>query len=295
VKVDIGQMEQVLMNLVINARDAMPTGGVLVMATRNVVLDDAYVNEHLEARVGPHVMLYVSDTGEGMDEATKSRLFEPFFTTKEKGRGTGLGLSTVYGIVRQSGGSIWVDSETGRGTTFEILLPCAADTPDISAPRSVEVSERGGTETILLVEDDEQVRTVAHEILRRNGYVVLEARDADEALAVSSEHPGTIDLLLTDVVMPKMNGRELARKLASLRSDTRVLFMSGYTSGVIVQRDIVEAGVSLVQKPFTPDVLLKKVREVIDSRLPTSATRSPGRRMPHHVTPPKTGRHPGEK
>ena len=264
VKADLSHLEQVILNLVVNARDAMPGGGTLVIETGNVVLDDAYLRRHVDAVAGPHVMLAVSDTGAGMDEATKSRLFEPFFTTKEKGRGTGLGLSTVYGIVKQNGGNIWVYSEVGRGTTFKIFLPCATDAAAPSLPRPVSVSTGKGTETILLVEDDDQVREVVLSILRRDGYRLLEARDAEAALLISEQWQGNIHLLLTDVVMPKMNGRELAKNLVAQRPDTHVLFMSGYTQNVIIHHNVLDAGLVLLQKPFTPDALLKKVREVLE-------------------------------
>lgn len=265
VKADLSHLEQVILNLVVNARDAMPEGGTLVIETANVVLGDAHLGKHVDAVAGPHVMLAVSDTGEGMDEATRSRLFEPFFTTKEKGRGTGLGLSTVYGIVTQNGGNIWVYSEVGRGTTFKIYLPCTTDATAQSLPRPDSVSVARGTETILLVEDDDQVREVVLSILRRDGYQLLDARDAETALLISKQWPGKIHLLLTDVVMPKMNGRELAKQLVAQRPDTQVLFMSGYTQNVIIHHNVLDAGLVLLQKPFTPDALLKKVRSVLEA------------------------------
>jgi signal transduction histidine kinase/ActR/RegA family two-component response regulator len=267
VKADVSHMEQVILNLVVNARDAMAEGGSLVIETGNVVLDDNYVSRHLDAVAGPHVMLAVSDTGAGMDEATRARLFEPFFTTKEKGRGTGLGLSTVYGIVKQNGGNIWTYSEVGRGTTFKIFLPCASDSDGRPIRRSTPVSTSvsKGTETILLVEDDDQVREVVISILRLDGYQILEARGAEEAMNLSRLHPGEISLLLTDVVMPKMNGRELAKRLAAERPDMRVLFMSGYTQNVIIHHNVLDEGLVLLQKPFTPDALLQKVRAAIEA------------------------------
>jgi CheY-like chemotaxis protein len=268
VKADVGHLEQVIMNLVINARDAMPDGGTLIIETSDVMLDDAYARDHLDANVGPHVMLAVSDTGSGMDEATRLRIFEPFFTTKERGRGTGLGLSTVYGFVKQNGGSIWVGSGRGKGTTFRVFLPCASEDAASAGHRAVPLVHRAGTETILLVEDDDQVRAVALNILRSGGYQVLEAPNPDDALTLSQAHAGTIHLLLTDVVMPGINGRELAERLQLSRPDMEVLFMSGYTDNVIAQHNLIDADsdLALLQKPFTPDVLLRRVRQSLESR-----------------------------
>jgi two-component system cell cycle sensor histidine kinase/response regulator CckA len=263
VRVDPGSIEQVIMNLVVNARDAMPTGGKLTMETANVVLDEAFVREHTGVKLGPHVMLTVTDTGIGMDQATVARIFEPFFTTKMKGRGTGLGLSTVFGIVQQSGGSIWVTSEEGKGTAFKVYFPCV-DAPIDSVRRAETTTSVRGSETILLVEDDDQVRTVALAILRKNGYVVLEARNAGEALMHSERHPGVIHLLVSDVVMPQVSGPELAKRLAQIRPEMKVLCMSGYTDDSIVRHGVIEGHIAYLQKPLTPDALATKVRKVLD-------------------------------
>ena len=268
VKADPGQIDQVVMNLAINARDAMPEGGKLTIETRDVVLDESYATEHFETGIGPHVMLAVSDTGVGMDKQTQARIFEPFFTTKELGKGTGLGLSTVFGIVKQSGGNIWVYSEPGGGTTFKVYLPVvegvqaeAAETPGVHEPVTLN-----GSETILLVEDQEEVRRVAHAILRKFGYHVIEARNAGEALLSCERHPRTIHLLLTDVVMPQMSGRELAERLRQIRPEMRVLYMSGYTENAIVHHGILDSGISYLQKPIVPEMLARRVREVLDAK-----------------------------
>jgi two-component system cell cycle sensor histidine kinase/response regulator CckA len=267
VNVDPGSIEQVVMNLAINARDAMPTGGKLTLETANVVLDDAYVKSHLGASPGPYVMLSVTDSGSGMDKATVARIFEPFFTTKELGKGTGLGLSTVIGIVQQSRGTIWVYSEIGVGTTFKVYLPLVDAVPQIAAADVVPATIRG-SEVILLVEDEAQVRDVARGILLRHGYTVLAASYGEEALAIAARHPGPIHLLLSDVVMPKMSGPELARRLGAVRPGIAVLCMSGYTDDSALRHGVIEAEIAYLQKPLTVEGLTRKVREVLDARPP---------------------------
>ena len=275
VKADPGQLEQVIMNLVVNARDAMPDGGRLTMETGRLDLDDTAARDHGEATPGSYVVLAVSDTGQGMDEATRARLFEPFFTTKEPGKGTGLGLSTAYGIVRQSGGHIWVSSAPGRGTSFRICLPLVTEEPEreTASPEPAAGAARGA-ETVLLVEDAPRVREVVREILEISGYAVLEARHGSEALEISARHRGRIHIMVTDVVMPQMGGRELAQHMAGTRPDMRVLFMSGYTDSAIVRHGVLEAGTAFLSKPFTPDALAAKVREVLDAPPPGGG--SPG-------------------
>jgi signal transduction histidine kinase/ActR/RegA family two-component response regulator len=264
VKADRGQIEQVVMNLAINARDAMPKGGHLIVETENAELDAEYVRRHMGARPGPHVMLAVSDSGVGIPREHQRHIFEPFFTTKDQGKGTGLGLATVYGIVKQSGGYIEVDSEPGRGTTFRIYLPRV----DAAAPAADRAGRpaapAGGTETILLVEDEEGVRELARDILRASGYTVIEARNGPEALLLGEHHQGQIDLLLTDVVMPRMSGRELAERMGPLRADLSVLYMSGYTDDAVIRHGVLGADTAFLQKPFTPAALVQRVRETLD-------------------------------
>ncbi len=265
VRADPGQLEQVIVNLAVNARDAMPAGGRLTLETRNVDLDAAYAAEHRSVVPGPYVVIAVSDTGTGMSADVQSHMFEPFFTTKEVGKGTGLGLATVYGIVKQSGGSIWVYSELGHGTTIKVYLPRVdqlAEPLGSSAP--VDAASLRGTETILLVEDEPAVRAVARQILARQGYVVLEAPDGQTALAMVDGGGPSVDLVLTDVVMPGMSGRGLADRLATRCPGLRVLFMSGYTDDAIVRHGMLEPGLAYLQKPFRPDALVRKVREVLN-------------------------------
>ncbi len=265
VRTDPGQFQQVIMNLVVNARDAMPTGGKLIVETANADLTEQYAELHQPVTPGRYVMLAVSDTGSGMTPETKARIFEPFFTTKEKGRGTGLGLSTVYGIVKQSGGYIWVYSEPGRGTTFKIYLP-RVDAPAerVAPPREAEAVT--GTETILLAEDDAILRPLAKALLEKLGYTVLEAEDATQALALAAAHAESIHLLVSDVVMPGASGRDLARRLALTRPATKVLYVSGYTDDAIVHHGMLEPGLNFLQKPFTPAALARKVRDVLDAK-----------------------------
>jgi two-component system cell cycle sensor histidine kinase/response regulator CckA len=263
VKADRGQIEQVVMNLVINARDAMPSGGELTVETQNVVLTEDFARQHFGVSPGAYVMLAVSDTGVGMSAETKARIFEPFFTTKEAGKGTGLGLSTVYGIIQQSGGSVWVYTEVGRGTTFKVYLPHFADDSLRSKPTSAPAGVNQGTETILLTEDDEMVRTLATEVLTRYGYQVLEAANGREAISIVENNSRPIHLLITDVVMPGMHGRELADRLTSLRPGLKILFMSGYTDRAIVHEQVVDEK-TFLQKPFSPQRLASKIREILD-------------------------------
>jgi PAS domain S-box-containing protein len=261
VTVDPASVEQILVNLTVNARDAMPAGGRLTIETANVELDDTYAVTHVAMTPGAYVMLAVGDTGQGMDEATRARVFEPFFTTREQGKGSGLGLATVYGIVKQSGGHIWVYSEPGHGTVFKAYLPSTS--APIPARTGSAGDEPRGWETILLVEDDEAVRALACAVLRRQHYTVLEARHGVEALIVAERHPDPIHLLVTDVVMPHMGGGELAKRLGATRPAIKTLFMSGYSDHTLVH-DPLTPGSAILQKPFTPEVLARRVRSILD-------------------------------
>lgn len=263
VRADLGQIEQVITNLVVNARDAMPQGGKLTIETSNVELDADYVFQHAEVQPGLYVRIAVSDTGCGMTPEVLRQVFEPFFTTKPLGAGAGLGLSTVHGIVKQSGGHVWAYSEPGRGAAFKVYLP-RTDVPAEAEKPDLDPAPAGSAETILLVEDEAMVRTLARHVLESHGYVVLEARDGAEALRLGAEHPDALDLVLTDVSMPGMSGRALAEQLRATRPDLRVLFMSGYTDDAIAHHGVLEAGVPFVQKPFTARSLAEKVREALD-------------------------------
>jgi PAS domain S-box-containing protein len=264
VRADPSHLDQVIVNLAVNARDAMPRGGKLTIETDNVVLNETFAREHLGITPGPYVMFAMTDTGTGMDKATLARIFEPFFTTKEKGKGTGLGLSTVFGIVQQCKGSIWVYSEVGTGTSFRVYLPMVDAAPDdiVASPAP---STLDGTETILLVEDEDQIRAVARGILRRHGYNVIEACNGGEALLHCESYPGTIHLLLTDIVMPQMSGPTLAERLLAIRPGVKVLCMSGYTDDALVRHGAMDAAIAYLQKPFTPEKLTRKVRMVLDA------------------------------
>jgi PAS domain S-box-containing protein len=262
VKADPGQIEQVMMNLVVNARDAMPEGGRLTVETCNAELDEAYAFQNAPTIPGRYVALLVTDTGVGMDVATQAHIFEPFFTTKEVGKGTGLGLATVYGVVKQSGGYIWVYSEPGIGSTFKVYLPRVDAPVEKSGVSSGESTPEGGTETILLVEDEDSLRTLTRTLLEQGGYTVLEANGGNEAMEIARQHGEPIDLLLTDMVMPGMGGTEVARNLVLIHPESKVMFMSGYTS--FTRRGMLDPDAILLQKPFTRDALLSKLRKMLD-------------------------------
>ena len=266
IRADLSQLESALANLVVNARDAMPRGGRLTIETADVVLDDDYCTTHVGVRPGRYARLSVSDTGIGMSQELQTRIFEPFFTTKDAGKGSGLGLATVYGIVKQSGGNIWVYSEQGLGATFKMYLP--VDVTERAPAGQIEPA-RGqwskGTETVLLVEDAPMIRRLAREIMLRAGYTVIEAGDAEQAMTLAGKHP-RIDVLLTDLIMPGPSGVDLAEQLRAARADVRVLFMSGYTDNAIVRNGMLGESAAFLQKPFTPEELLRKLRHVIDAQ-----------------------------
>jgi PAS domain S-box-containing protein len=265
VKADPASIEQVVINLVVNARDAMPAGGRLTIATSVEDLDESFAALHPGVIAGRYVRLAVSDTGAGMDAATRARIFEPFFTTKEQGKGSGLGLATVYGLVKQSGGYIWVDSAPGEGSVFKVFFPAMDQEADAAQQAR---SDASGSETVLLVEDEDTVRALACEVLRRNGYAVLEARQSLEALRLVERHQESIDLIVTDIVMSHMTGRDLAERIREGRPSMKVLFISGYVDHVSVQRELA-SGVPFLQKPFTPDAFARKVRDVLDGVVAT--------------------------
>jgi PAS domain S-box-containing protein len=267
VTADPGQIEQVIINLAVNARDAMPDGGRLLIESRDVDLDATYAAQHRGSRPGKHVLIAVSDTGAGMDETTLARLFEPFFTTKPAGQGTGLGLATVYGIVKQSGGSIWVYSEPGRGSTFKIYLPVATIGAEPGPPPAAAEALRG-TGTVLVVEDQASVRTLIEKTLSRFGYSVIAAATGSEGVAAALAHEGPIHVMLADVVLPGGSGRDAARRVLAVRPDVRVLYMSGYTDEAIVQHGVLDPGLAFIQKPFTAEDLLRKIREVLAAEPP---------------------------
>ena len=267
VLVDRGQLEQVIVNLAVNARDAMPSGGSLMIETADVQLDEAYASVHPGSQPGAYTVISVTDTGHGMEPLIRARVFEPFFTTKEKGKGPGLGLSTVWGIVTQSGGWVAVHSAPGAGSTFKVFLPRVSAARDTyTAPRSHPPPSLNGSETVLLVEDEPQVRTIVRTTLQRHGYHVLEAQNAGDAFLICEQHHAIIDLLLTDVVMPRVSGPELAERLLAMRPKLRVLFVSGYTENAFKRMTTLDTFPgAFMPKPFTPDALLRKVREVLDA------------------------------
>ena len=265
VKADRGQIEQVVVNLAVNARDAMPKGGKLTIETLNVDVDEAYATSHWSVAPGRYTVVSVADTGTGMDENTQARIFEPFYTTKEVGKGTGLGLAMVYATVKQAGGFIWVYSEPGSGTTFKIYLPIAPDGAAPATEAKAPPAKSRGDEVIVLAEDSAAVRSTARQILERAGYTVLEAPNGRTALEIARKRSNKIHLLITDVVMPEMSGRQLTETFASVRPDAKILYMSGYTDDAVVRHGVVSAGIDYLQKPFSSEALLRKVREVLDS------------------------------
>jgi len=265
VRADPGQIEQAILNMVLNARDAMPSGGTLAIETSNAEVDENFARSHIPTRPGSYVMVAVLDTGVGITDDVKARLFEPFFTTKERGKGTGLGLSTTYGIVKQSGGYLWCDSKVGRGTTFQLFLPRVEEAATALVERKTFPPIRQGDETVLLVEDEPEVRSLVQRILKTQGYTVVTAANPDEALAVAREFKGPIQLMVTDVVMPGMSGVQLAERLVPTRPDMKVLFVSGYTNDAIGHHGVLDPGTAFLQKPFTPNALARKVRDVLEA------------------------------
>jgi nitrogen-specific signal transduction histidine kinase/CheY-like chemotaxis protein len=263
VRADRSQMEQVLFNLAVNARDAMPEGGTITVETANVDLDVDYAKTHLGVQPGPYVMMAVTDTGIGMDAETRRHIFEPFFTTKPADQGTGLGLATVYGIVKQNGGDIWVYSELGRGTTFKVYLPRANGESQVENKPAAAGEFRRGAETVLVVEDEKSVRQLIVTVLRQHGYQVLEAGDSLEAVQVSEAHTGPIHLLVTDVIMPHSSGRDLAERLQAVRAGIKVLYISGYTENTILHHGVLESNIDFLAKPFAFETLLDRVREML--------------------------------
>jgi hypothetical protein len=263
IKADPGHVEQAIVNLAVNARDAMPMGGHLTIETSGVVLDETYARTHMGVKPGSFTMIAVSDDGHGMDAETRRHIFEPFFTTKEKGKGTGLGLATVYGMVKQTGGDIWVYSEPGHGSSFKLYFPSVLEPVSDSSGGDASATRGSGGETVLVVEDEQAVRDLTVRILRQLGYTILTASSGAEALEISQSHTGHIDLLLTDVVMPNMSGRQLADHLRAARPDTKVLFLSGYTENTVVHHGVLDAGVDFLPKPFSRENLSKKMREVL--------------------------------
>jgi two-component system, cell cycle sensor histidine kinase and response regulator CckA len=269
IRIDRSQLAQVILNLVANARDAMTSGGRLRVETCNVELDESYTREHVDVRPGSYVQLSVTDSGSGMDRETVSRIFEPFFTTKEHGRGSGLGLATVYGIVRQSGGHVWVYSEPGLGTTFKIYFPRVIEASDSPPRRVLADAASSASETILLVEDSRLLAKVTRDFLVSDGYDVLMAANPREAFRISESHHAPIHLLLTDVVMPDMNGRELAEQLLAKRPEMKVLYMSGYTNGILLEHAFRAEDSAFIEKPFSHDALSRKVRHTLNPRMPS--------------------------
>jgi PAS domain S-box-containing protein len=268
IKADPNHIEQAIVNLALNARDAMPKGGRITVETANVYLDENYVRTHMGVKPGDFVMVAVSDTGHGMDAETRRRLFEPFFTTKEKGKGTGLGLASVYGVVKQLGGDIWVYSEPGQGTTFKLYFPRVAETASLPPVSPAEADRAPSTETILVVEDEEAVRDLTVKILRKLGHTVLAAAGGAEAIEIAKSYHGPIALLLTDVVMPNMSGRQVADHLLKLRPELKVLYLSGYTDNTVVHHGVLEDGVEFLPKPFSREALARKIRDVLETHPP---------------------------